>query len=187
MYCSNNPVTLQLICFHVPFFCVRFDFAAFMKMDENSNKNTLDKMLATLPQDKDWSPDDPYEATCLAGDLVRYHFGFASSSCATSLTQEQKDSVSVQSDFMRMSGGVAALENTAVNLQVVVKAEHEEEKLVAEKLKEVNKNEKELCVMVNQLKKTKSLLLASKKAEGDANLGIVYVFACMRVAVGFVC
>ena len=152
-----------------------------MKMDENSNKDTLDKMLATLPQDKDWNQDDPYEVTCLAGELVRYHFGFASSSCATSLTQEQKDSVSVQSDFMRMSGGAAALENAAVNLQVTVKTEHEEEKFVAEKLKEVNKNEKELCAMVNQLKKMKSLLLVSKKAEGDTNQGIVYDF--VRVCV----
>ncbi len=133
-------------------------------MDEAINKDVLEKMLATLEQDMNWDKDDPYEAVCLAGGLTRYQFAFASSSQATSLTTENKESVHVQSDFVKVTTG--AIENGEAQVDVVVKFEHEEEKFVTEKLKDVNKHEREISSLVNSLKKTKSLLLSCKKKEG---------------------
>jgi hypothetical protein len=135
-----------------------------MKIDETINKDVIDKMLATLKQDMDWNKDDPYEAVCLAGGLTRYHFAFASSSQATSLTAENKETVHVQSDFVRVTTG--AIENGDVKVDMVVKFEHEEEKFITDKLKDVNKNERDISSLVNSLKKTKSLLLSCKKKEG---------------------
>ncbi len=120
-----------------------------MKMDEATNKEVLDKMLTTSNQDMDWNKDDPYEEVCLAGGLTRYHFAFASSSQATSLTSENKESLHVQSDFVKVTNG--AIENGDVKVDIVVKFEHEEEKFVTKKLKDVNKHERDISSLVNSL------------------------------------
>ena len=153
------------LTFNIP--CCRFDFAAFMKMDADKNQETLDKMLATLRSDKDWNMADPYEATCAAGDLVRYHFGFASSASTTSFQQETKDVASTSSDTVRIANPLMAL-SSDVSLDIVVKTECAEEKVLLERIKEVIKIEKEVCGLLNLLKKTKALLASSKKAEGSS-------------------
>ena len=134
-----------------------------MKMDAEANKDVLEKMLQTLKNDDDWDPNDPYESACIAGGLLRYHFGFASSAVATSFDQQQKDSTLVQSDSMKVQG-LQALENT-VDITMCVKTEHPEEPQVLEKSKELVKLEKELSSTVSALRKTKAVMLACKKPE----------------------
>ena len=148
-------------------FLIRYDFAQFMKMDEKENKATIDAMLSTLPSDDKWNLSDPYEALCAAGKLVRYTFGgLASSSTSTALIAESKESFHVQSDFIKVNPN--AIENgDGLKVDIIVKTEHEEEKALTEKLKEVNKQEREVSSLVNALKKTKSLLLSCKKKEGS--------------------
>jgi hypothetical protein len=136
-----------------------------MKMDADRNQGTLDKMLATLKNDEDWNMSDPYEATCAAGGLTRYHFGFASSASTTSFEQESKDTATTSSDNVKVGNPLMALGND-INLQIVVKTECPEERLLLEKVKEVVKVEKDVCALLNVMKKTKSLLASSKKPEG---------------------
>ena len=136
-----------------------------MKMDAEANKVVLDKMLKTLKSDNEWDPDDPYENACIAGGLLRYHFGLASSAVATSFDQQQKDSTLVQSDAMKVQG-LQALENKDVDLTICVKTEHPEEPQVLEKSKELVKLEKELSSTVAALRKNKAFMQACKKPEG---------------------
>jgi len=151
-----------------------------MKMDAEANKDVLGEMLKTLKSDMDWDPEDPYEAVCLAGGLVRYHFAFARSAVETALEQVQKESTTIQSDSLKVSPMTAMgiADGDPVNLQV--KAEHPEEAQVAEKCKELSKLEREVGSSVTLLKKTKALLLACQKSEGrHVPVGLALLGVCV--------
>ena len=138
-----------------------------MKMDPKEDKDTLEKMLATLKSDDLWDANDPYEATCIAGDLKRYHFGFASSAQATVFEQKATESTTISTDNVKMVGAPALQDSAGTNIQVLVKLENaEEQKEISEKVKELNKVEKDVTGLIVSLRKMKSLLAACKKPEG---------------------